>query len=218
MIVVNSDVALSDARRIHHRHPCQARATGFRTVGPATTQHIGFEQLKRLASINVTYVPYPGGAPAMTALLGGHVHAVLANYSEAMEQLHAGKVRALASTSLNTDRAASRRALGRGARLQELQRRGLVRRDGAGEDAERQAAQLAGWFKAAINAPEVTPRLSRSAFIRSAPASMISPRISAANTTNTAALSARRILGANSIRDCEGAAAELVKASQRQLN
>ena len=35
----------------------------------------------------------------MTALLGGHVQAALANYSEVQEQLQAGKVRALASTS-----------------------------------------------------------------------------------------------------------------------
>ena len=72
----------------------------FATVGPATTQHIGFEQFRAMSKIDVTYVPYPGGAPAMTALLGGHVHAVLTNYSEAVEQLHAGTVRALASASL----------------------------------------------------------------------------------------------------------------------
>jgi tripartite-type tricarboxylate transporter receptor subunit TctC len=36
----------------------------------------------------------------MTALLGGHVQAVLTNYSEAVEQLHAGTVRALATASL----------------------------------------------------------------------------------------------------------------------
>ncbi len=71
----------------------------FATVGPATTQHIGFEQLRRVARLDVTYVPYSGGAPAITALLGGHVHAVLGNYSEAVEQLNAGKLRALAATT-----------------------------------------------------------------------------------------------------------------------
>src|SRR5205823_11235814 len=71
----------------------------FAAVGPATAQHIGFEQFKRLAGINVTFVPYPGGAPAITALLGGHVSAALANYSEAIEQLNAGKLRALVSLS-----------------------------------------------------------------------------------------------------------------------
>ena len=99
MIVVNSD----SPYRTLNDYIAAARAKpgelAFAAVGPATTQHIGFEQFKRLANINVTYVPYTGGAPAITALLGGHVSAVLANYSEAVEQLNAGKLRALVSLS-----------------------------------------------------------------------------------------------------------------------
>nr|HEV8011728.1 tripartite tricarboxylate transporter substrate binding protein [Bradyrhizobium sp.] len=40
------------------------------SVGPNTTQHIGIERLKRLAGANLTYVPYPGGATTINALLG----------------------------------------------------------------------------------------------------------------------------------------------------
>jgi tripartite-type tricarboxylate transporter receptor subunit TctC len=69
------------------------------SVGPATTQHIGFEQLKRVTGANLTFVPFPGNAPAITSLLGDHVTAVFANYSEAFEQISAGKLRALATTS-----------------------------------------------------------------------------------------------------------------------
>jgi tripartite-type tricarboxylate transporter receptor subunit TctC len=71
----------------------------YATVGPATTQHIAGEALRRAAGLNLTYVPYPGGAPAVNALLGGHVAAVLTNYSEVMEQVNAGKLRALAVTT-----------------------------------------------------------------------------------------------------------------------
>jgi tripartite-type tricarboxylate transporter receptor subunit TctC len=71
----------------------------YATVGPATTQHIGVEMFRRAAGINLTYVPYGGGAPAITALLGGHVMAVLANPSELMEQVNAGKLRAIAVAS-----------------------------------------------------------------------------------------------------------------------
>jgi tripartite-type tricarboxylate transporter receptor subunit TctC len=39
------------------------------SVGPGTAQHIGFEMLRRAARIDVTYVPYAGGAPAINALL-----------------------------------------------------------------------------------------------------------------------------------------------------
>ena len=71
----------------------------FASVGPATTQHIGIEQVKHAAGIDMTHVPYTGGAPAINALLGEHVTAVFANYSEVVEQLKAGKLRALVTTS-----------------------------------------------------------------------------------------------------------------------
>lgn len=67
------------------------------SVGPASTQQIGFEQFKMAAKINMTYVPFNGNAPALNALLGGHVSAVMANYAEAVEHVNAGKLRALAS-------------------------------------------------------------------------------------------------------------------------
>src|SRR5882724_3365402 len=51
------------------------------SVGPNTTQHLGIERLKRLAQANLTYVPYPGGAPTVNALLGGHVAAAVLNWS-----------------------------------------------------------------------------------------------------------------------------------------
>jgi tripartite-type tricarboxylate transporter receptor subunit TctC len=69
------------------------------TVGPATTQHIASEMLKSLMKLDMIYAPYPGGAPAVTALAGGHVNAVLANYSEVAQQVLSGKIRAIAVTS-----------------------------------------------------------------------------------------------------------------------
>jgi tripartite-type tricarboxylate transporter receptor subunit TctC len=71
----------------------------YAAVGPATTQHIAFEMFKRTAQINVIYVPFAGGAPAITALVGGHVMVALANPSEVMAQIKAGQLRALAVAS-----------------------------------------------------------------------------------------------------------------------
>ncbi len=146
VIVVNADLPYRTLAEFVAGRACQAGQIVFATVGPATTQHIGFEQFRRLTKIDVTYVPYTGGAPAMTALLGGHVQAVLANYSEVVEQLNAGKVRALACDDPQPHRAAARRTDGRGARLRRLRRHSLVRRDGAGEDASErhQRARAAG--------------------------------------------------------------------------
>src|SRR5262245_27071071 len=58
--------------------------------GPATSLHIAFEVLKRAANINMTYVPYGGTAPAINALLGGHVTSVFADYPTVVSQLKSG--------------------------------------------------------------------------------------------------------------------------------
>jgi tripartite-type tricarboxylate transporter receptor subunit TctC len=67
------------------------------SVGPNTTQHIGIERLKRLAHADLTYVPYPGGATTINALLGNHINAAVLNWSEIGQQIIAGSARALAT-------------------------------------------------------------------------------------------------------------------------
>ena len=67
--------------------------------GPGTGQHIGFEKLRRVADIDMIRVPFTGSAPAVSALLGGHVTSLLANYPSAMEQIKSGQLRALAVAS-----------------------------------------------------------------------------------------------------------------------
>src|SRR5262245_49938207 len=67
--------------------------------GPATSQHIGFEMLKRVAGVNFTYVPFNGGSPSVTAVLGQHVDAVFVNFPSGAEQIKAGRLRPLAVAS-----------------------------------------------------------------------------------------------------------------------
>jgi tripartite-type tricarboxylate transporter receptor subunit TctC len=131
----------------------------FASLGPATTQHIGVAQLLHLAKADFTYVPYPGGAPATTALLGEHVAALLENYSEAVEHLKAGKFRALAVTTAK--------------RLVPLPDVPTVAEQGfpgyaveaffgIAAPARTPAAsvgQLAGWFKGALGVDEVKAKL-----------------------------------------------------------
>ena len=68
-------------------------------LGPATTQHIAVEQFKRVTKADMIFVPYTGGAPVVNALLGQQVTAGLVNYSEAVSQIKAGKLRAIATSS-----------------------------------------------------------------------------------------------------------------------
>jgi tripartite-type tricarboxylate transporter receptor subunit TctC len=67
----------------------------FAAAGPATASHIALEALRLAAQVEVVYVPFSGTAPAITALLGGHVMAVSADYTSIAGQLKSGAIRAL---------------------------------------------------------------------------------------------------------------------------
>jgi tripartite-type tricarboxylate transporter receptor subunit TctC len=66
---------------------------------PGGLSRIAFEMLKRAANVDIAFIPYAGDAPAVNALLGGHVTAVFLPYSGVAAQLKAGTLRALASAS-----------------------------------------------------------------------------------------------------------------------
>jgi tripartite-type tricarboxylate transporter receptor subunit TctC len=64
-------------------------------LDPQTVFQIAIEMLKRAAKVEMTFVPYPGAAPAVNAMLGEHVTSVLTSYTTAVAaQLNAGKLRA----------------------------------------------------------------------------------------------------------------------------
>jgi tripartite-type tricarboxylate transporter receptor subunit TctC len=69
------------------------------STGPATQAHVGFEQFRRAAKIEMTYVPFPGNASTVNALLGAHVTAGIANYADLAGHFQAGTLRALATTT-----------------------------------------------------------------------------------------------------------------------
>lgn len=71
----------------------------YGTPGQAGAQHLAIEYFKQLAKVDLVHVPYQGSAPAVTALLGGHVTSLVVNVPDVVPQVQAGKLRALAVTS-----------------------------------------------------------------------------------------------------------------------
>jgi tripartite-type tricarboxylate transporter receptor subunit TctC len=72
----------------------------YATPGPGTNQHLIGEMLKSMAGIDINHVPYQGGAPATMAVMGGHTSVLIINVTESGPHIQAGKLRALAVTSL----------------------------------------------------------------------------------------------------------------------
>jgi tripartite-type tricarboxylate transporter receptor subunit TctC len=71
----------------------------FGHAGIGTSQHLAGTLFKSMAKLDIEPIPYKGGAPAINDLLGGQIPLSFNNGPEAVGQLEAGTVRALAVTT-----------------------------------------------------------------------------------------------------------------------
>ena len=71
----------------------------YASSGPAGILHSAFLVFEKEAGIQIQHVPYQGGAPALAALLGGHVDMAIITPGDAAAQVEAGNVNAIATTS-----------------------------------------------------------------------------------------------------------------------
>ena len=69
------------------------------SYGTATISHVAGELFKTKAGINMVHVPYRGGAPMVTDLMGGQVQVAIDVVAGSLPHIRSGKVRALAVTT-----------------------------------------------------------------------------------------------------------------------
>jgi tripartite-type tricarboxylate transporter receptor subunit TctC len=130
-------------------------------AAPASSLHVAFEVIKRAADINMTFVPFPGTAPAINTLLGGHLTAVFADYPTVVGHLKSGTLRGLVTASAkripdlpDVPTFAEAKVTAYDADIFY----GIVAPAKTPPEALK---QLASWFGAALKAPEVQPRLAQ---------------------------------------------------------
>ena len=67
--------------------------------GNGTAPHVSGELFKMMAGVDMVHVPYRGGTPALTDLLGGQVQVMFGVLPSSIEHIRAGRLRALAVTT-----------------------------------------------------------------------------------------------------------------------
>jgi tripartite-type tricarboxylate transporter receptor subunit TctC len=129
-------------------------------VGPGSTFQMGFTTFTRASNVNMTYVPYPGSAPAATAVMGQHVTSAFAGYAVVAEQIKANKLRALAvATMKRIDPLPDVPTFDeQGFKNLEVDNWfGIV---APASTPKEMLSQYAGWLKAALADPEVKAKLA----------------------------------------------------------
>jgi len=99
VLVVREDSPYKTLKDFVDAAKAQPGKINYSSSGVYGTLHVAMEIFANAAGIQLFHVPYQGGGPAVTALLGGQVQALASGPAAAIGQIKGGKMRALASWS-----------------------------------------------------------------------------------------------------------------------
>ena len=99
LLVVHPSVPANSVKELIALAKATPGALNYASGGVGTPPHMGAELFKSMAGIDIVHVPYKG-ADATPALLGGQVQFYVGPFGTMMQHVKAGKLRALAVTSV----------------------------------------------------------------------------------------------------------------------
>src|SRR5262245_41633038 len=105
VIVVNPSVPAKTVPELIAYAKANPGKLNMASPGSGTPPHVAGELFKMMTGVNMVHVPYRGGAPALTDLLGGQVQVMFPATAASIEYIRAGKLRALAVTTTTRSQA-----------------------------------------------------------------------------------------------------------------
>lgn len=98
MMVVHPSLAVKSLRELVDLAKAKPGALNYGSTGVGSPLHLAAELFKARAGIDMAHVPYKGGAPAVAAVLGGEIQALIVSLPSALPHVRAGKLTALGVT------------------------------------------------------------------------------------------------------------------------
>lgn len=99
ILVVHPSVAVASVQELVKLAKARPGQFTFASAGNGTSGHLALELFRIMSGAQVIHVPYKGGGPALSKLIGGQVQALFSIALAATPQIKSGKLRALAITS-----------------------------------------------------------------------------------------------------------------------
>jgi tripartite-type tricarboxylate transporter receptor subunit TctC len=100
ILVVNPSLPVHSVKELIDYARAKPGSFSFGSGSTGSTGHLAGELFKAEARVDMVHIPYKGGAPAMQDLLAGQTQLMFDNLANALPQVKAGKLRALAVTTL----------------------------------------------------------------------------------------------------------------------
>jgi tripartite-type tricarboxylate transporter receptor subunit TctC len=159
VIVVNSASPYRSLADLLDAARSRPGALTLASVGPGSPFHLGFEMLKSAAKVDMAFIPYPGNAPAVNAVLGEHVTSMFGTYSNVAEHLKAGKLRALATATRTRIEALPEIPTIAESGYRDFEVDSWFGVVAPAKTSRERVAQLADWFATALQAADVVKKL-----------------------------------------------------------
>jgi tripartite-type tricarboxylate transporter receptor subunit TctC len=98
-LVVRSDAGIASFQDLLAQAKKEPGKVNYASSGAGSTGHLVMELLQRAAGIQLTHVPYKGGAPALQDVLAGVVSVIVIPPNAALSSIQSGKLKVLAVSS-----------------------------------------------------------------------------------------------------------------------
>ena len=99
LLVVHPSVPAKSIKELLAVAKAQPGKITYSSSGNASNLHVAVELFAGMAGVKMLHIPYKGGGPALTAVLGGEADLSALAVSAVMPHVNAGRMRALAITS-----------------------------------------------------------------------------------------------------------------------
>lgn len=99
ILIVNPKLPVKTVSELIAYVKANPNTVNFGSAGSGSTEHLSGELFKSMTSLQITHIPYKGGAPMMTDLMGGQIQMAIETAPSATPHIQSGKVRALGVTS-----------------------------------------------------------------------------------------------------------------------
>ncbi len=97
-LVVRNELGISSVRELVDYAKKNPGKINFGSTGSGSSNHLSMELFMSMTGTKLTHVPYKGSAPAVMAMLGGEIDVLFDNVPNVMQQIKAGKLKAIAVT------------------------------------------------------------------------------------------------------------------------